>query len=48
MITSIPISEIESLLIQQLDNMFGLVEEEKEIVKKAMEGGGKKIRKVLR
>jgi serine O-acetyltransferase len=43
MITSIPISDIESLLIRQLDNMFGLVEEEKKIVKKAMEGGVKRL-----
>lgn len=43
MITSIPICEIESLLIRQLDNMFGLGEEEKNEVRKAMEGGGKRL-----
>jgi len=39
MITSIPICELESLLIRQLDNMFGLCEKEKIIVREAMEGG---------
>ena len=43
MITSIPISEIESLLIRQLDNMFGLCEEDKIIIKEAMEGGVKRL-----
>lgn len=43
MITSIPISEIESLLIRQLDNMFGLCKEEKSMVKNAIFGGVKRL-----
>lgn len=33
MITSIPIPEIESLLIRQLDNMFGVSEDNKKLIK---------------
>lgn len=43
MITAVPIQEIERLLIKQIDNMFGLSNQDKLMINSILHMGGKTL-----